>query len=206
MKRLKKIGYTLLCSVMVSLSISLSISAQTIKEVVTQAPSNIIPWSVIADEVLKNSEQDTLQVETEYATYIRTKLTDSYIEVFTTNIGFTQIKIFPYKKSKIICVINSVCPNVCHSKIRFFTNTWQPLDTDKILPTISPKDFLSDTDASKIVQYAIELKANANEDKLEAVLHFREFLPKEVYETIAPNDKHPLYLRWKGRTFKKSTH
>lgn len=121
------------------------LQAQDIIKVFMDMPDELTGLDLTLREKLLEKQSDTIQVavpNTFGGVVKRTDLSDDFIATETSANGTLQIKLLPLiNDSKIVAVIRTVCAPVCDSSISFFSTSWQPINSQGLMPVIT-KDWL----------------------------------------------------------------
>lgn len=138
---------------------------------------------------------------------------DDYLQIKTSDVGTLELKLLPVRDdSVIVCVIRTVCTNVCDSHISFYSSNWNKLDNERFLPDVSADFFLnSSPKKSKNDKYAVSLpdidpiSASFSETGTDLTLtfHYKERLTDEQIQKLKPLLKgDSVILTWKNTTFR----
>lgn len=200
------------------ISTSLYISAQELQSIFLSMPENLILG-------LEATERDKLTANTSDTTQIsvirskgsnikRLAISPDYISLQTSEAGTIQIKLLPLiNESKIICVVRTVCGEICDSQLQFYTTKWIPIEQN-LFPRIN-KDWFIKTDADRDGQdfknaYAaldmtptkIELSPSSTEAKV--FYDIKSYLSEDDYKKIQPFlTEEPKILEWDKVSFKE---
>ncbi len=125
----------------------------------------------------------------------------------------TQIALLSLvNKSKVICLIQTVCAPVCDSRLSFYTHEWEPLEVSDF---ISPEDFswfIKDdvdknspafTDAVRVLDMDLmQFSFDPETLSLTQTYTTPQYLSKEDKEAIAPFLKEePKVFKWEKMGF-----
>lgn len=125
-----------------------------------------------------------------------------------------QLKIFPYKDTIIVGVINTVCAPACDSRINFYTTDWEDLGTpslwkvpavdDFIVPQMSKKSQAYRDAVSLLDMWLMRYSFEKDGNRIMVQHTVEDYLPEEILNQVKPvlSDK-PLYYNWTGKKFKK---
>lgn len=122
----------------------------------------------------------------------------------------TTFAILPRGKGEIIMVINNIKIPETDSQIKFYTTSWEPITTDKIikLPTLSEWTGNPKGEQRVDVENALPfMTAEADFDTETNVLTLTPtilpMLDKEAQNIISPLLPQSIKYRWNGKQFKK---
>lgn len=193
--------------------------SQTISEVIADMPQSII-WGLATDqkEDLVSNPTDTTALIIKdndlYTSIERKSLSESYLNLNTTESGNVQIKLLPLiNDSKVICVIKTVCKGFCDSNISFYTPKWIPIDKvglypkpelDWFLKTEIDKQSEDFKNAIAMVDILpIKLSLSPNAESLIVELDIQNYMDEKSYNDLKPflNDT-PKILTWDKTSFK----
>lgn len=191
----------LLFTIISTLFISISVSAQNIGDIFLTMPEGVIfGLDAAGKEKLVSNHNDTtgIVVEREVLGEIeRLGISDDFISLQTSEAGTLQIKLLPLiNDSKIICVVKTVCSTICDSQIQFYTTKWMPIPQGELFPK-KDKDWFIKPDADKNSQefinaYAaldlnpIVITLSADDTSLEASYDIENYLSGDDYKKISP--------------------
>lgn len=142
-----------------------------------------------------------------------TALTDDYASVRTSSVGKLQLKTLPVNDSvKVVCLVNTVCPDACLSNIRFFSTDWKEFDREKmfVMPDVSAfvtrndsvfmADSVAHSSLADINLYEYELSPNDNQLRIRCTI--------EKYVTLEEKPfmerwlkKEPVVMKWEDGKF-----
>lgn len=192
--------------------------AQDLTSVFLNIPENIL-FGVNAegkDKLIANTSDSAKVIiqSTIDAEIIRDTLTDDFIKIQTSSVGTLQIKLLPLvNNSKIICLVKTVCGEVCDSYTEFYATDWTPLKNTNLMPEPSMDWFIkNDADRNSLEfknAYAaltmIPLKVEISEGSptLQVYCDIKGYLSQEDYENFEPffTDA-PKILTWDKASFK----
>ena len=142
----------------------------------------------------------------------RLDYSDTFLSIRTSKVGTMQIKILPLVNNTIIvALINTVCTKVCDSNVRFFTEKWEEVDKDSLLPTLSPYLFFDksklDTSefkwaVSHIDIYPLHFQFQNGSNDLKVKFDIAGHLSEQDLKKIKPYlKKETIELSWNKSTF-----
>lgn len=197
-----------------------NVYSQDITEAFLSMPDDIITGldAELRDRLVADPE-DTIIAKVETPIYDNVKrlaISDNFISVRTSNIGNTQIKILPLiNNSKIICVIKTVCDDICDSDVSFYTTDWEPISKSKLIPSkeVLINRFLKENSETNTIEYKnaiasidmlpIKFSLSAEEPNITASFDMKSYLSKDDYKLLQPYLKEePIILIWDKASFK----
>ena len=197
--------------------ISLTGKGQTINSVFINMPNNIV-YGLTTDmkeSLLENPKDTTKFVGTAIYEKIRRKvLNDNFISLQTSDVGLTEIKLLPLiNGSKIVCLVQSVCGTICDSRISFYTEKWEPIESAGLFPDRAIEWFVKedvdktsekyDHAISSLTMLPMKYTLSPNENSISIEFDPKGFLPIESYNAIEPFlTKSPKVLEWDKSKFK----
>lgn len=201
-----------------TLLFSLSLCGQTINTVFKTVPNSVL-WELSneqKDKLLREGSDSLAFVEDGnlYERVQRTGFSNSFISLRTSNVGSVQIKLLPLvNDSKIVCVIKTVCSNICDSDISFYTSSWVPIKQTDLFPELRIESFIrqdinKDSDDFKnaitvLDINPIKLALSPDNDTIRAELDIKNYLDSKDYQKLLPflleNGK---TLTWDRTSFK----
>lgn len=174
---------------------------QDIKMVFRTIPKNVI-WEMTLEqkEKLLSASEDSLAFVDDsnlYEKIQRTGFSDNFISLKTSDVGSVQIKLLPLvNDSKIICVVKTVCANICDSEIRFYTSSWVPIKQTDLFPKpridwFIRKDIDKNSDEYKNALAPLDINPvklilSPEDDTLKAEYDIKNYLDKGDYEKLKP--------------------
>ncbi len=194
---MKKIIFTILFTMLVTLSIS----AQEIGGVVLSIPENIIFGLETAQkDLLTSNPKDTTRITIDRGTLgvvKRLSISTDFISLQTSEAGTTQIKLLPLiNDSKIICVVKTACGKICDSQIEFYTTKWLPISQADLFPKKN-KDWFIKVDADRNSQefknaYAaldmnpMKMSLSGTDTSITLTYDIKKYLSEDDYKKIQP--------------------
>ncbi|ULB33616.1 MULTISPECIES: DUF3256 family protein [Proteiniphilum] len=141
------------------------------------------------------------------------KQNDDILEIKTSGVGTIQLKLLPVAQdSMIICMIKTVCGEVCDSHITFYDTEWNEISGKPLIPDIS-EEFFFDSSKKEMenYKYAVSLphiypvSAKFSNDTSDLVLTFnyKHLLTADQIMQIEPFLKSDtVVLHWNNATFR----
>lgn len=193
------------------------IYAQTITDVIKSMPSSIV-WGLSDEEKedLTSNPTDTTFSITDndlYEKIIRKELSNDYIHLQTSKVGSIQIKLLPLiNDTKIICVVKTVCKDICDSNITFYTPEWKQIEDQQLYPKPILNWFLKvDTDSQNeelinaiaaIDILPIKYILSSGSNTLKVDLDIQKYLDEKSFEKLVPFlSEKPKELNWNKTSF-----
>lgn len=174
---------------------------QDFNAVFVKMPGSVI-YGLTADDKNKliSNPQDTAVVITNndlYEDIRRLAISADYIAIKTSDVGTVQIKLLPLvNNSEIICVVKTVCKNICDSRIDFYTSDWEPIENNALFPVPQIEWFIrpdADRNSDKFKNAVSALDINPVKLELspkgyviKAALDIEGYLGKESYKELKP--------------------
>lgn len=139
------------------------LTAQGIKNVINTIPDDVV-FGLSAEQKAQLAAEpydDTITVDNALNGEIkRLNISKDYINLQTSDVGTTQIKILPLvNDSQILCVIKTVCSNACDSRIQFYTMDWKLLPGQDMFPQRTFEWFIKADADRQSEEYKDALKA-----------------------------------------------
>lgn len=154
--------------------------------------------------VVKNKFDDNAEMKT---------LTKDYILLQDSPESNTQFKVLPVNDSvKVVCLINTVCGGACDSELKFYSTTYEILNSsDYITPPVIDDFLVVPTDSVEMGNFRIAralIDLNLMEAKLSSdtnSLTFRstllDYLDKETAKLVKPFLTDKIVYDWKNGRF-----
>src|SRR5690554_5475125 len=112
---------------------------QTIDTVFKTMPIEFLPAFSDANKTMLLMDTSLSVIPYPLGKIERLEYTDTFLSLKTSDVGTLQLKLLPLvNNTLIISVVKTVCSNVCDSEIRFFTDKWEEIDKNNLLPNIQP--------------------------------------------------------------------
>lgn len=195
------------------LFLSLYSYGQTIGDLFRSMPSGLLPG------VSENNKTmllvDTGKTVVPYAMGEVQKLRQSndFLQIRTSAVGTTQLKMLPVAEdSVIVCLIKTVCGDICDSNITFYTTDWEILQKKQFMPLVAAENFFdSSQKEANNYKYALSLpdiypiSAEFSDGSSDLTLRFnyREHLNDDQIAEIQPYLKSDsIILKWNNATFR----
>jgi hypothetical protein len=186
---------------------------QTIGDLFRSMPSGLLPG--VSEDNKTMLLVDTGKTVVPYAMGEVHKIRQSndFLQIRTSAVGTTQMKILPVAKdSVIVCLIRTVCGDLCDSNISFYTTNWEILEKEQYLPAVTAENFFdSSKKEAENYKYAVSLpdiypiSAEFSDRGSDLTLRFnyRERLDDDQIAEIQPYLKSDsIILKWNNATFR----
>ena len=195
------------------LSLSNIVEAQQVGDLFKAMPPELLPGVSEGNKTMLLVDSGKTTVPYPLGEIVKEAYGNDYLRLQTSKIGTLQLKLLPVSEdSVVVCLIKTVCGNVCDSHISFYTSEWKKLDKEAFLPTISAEIFLNSSQKkSENDKYAVSLpdiypiSATFNETGTDLTLtfHYKERLAEEQIQQLEPLLKgDSLVLTWKNGSFR----
>ena len=186
---------------------------QNIDQVFKTMPDEFLPAFTEADKTMLLVDKSLSVIPYALGDIERLEHNDTFLSLKTSDVGTMQVKLLPLvNKTQIIALIKTVCSNkVCDSNIRFFSDKWEEIEKNNILPDIQPNLFLDSSKMntldfklalSHINIYPLQLQFKNGSDELSVKFDFAGLLSPEDLKKIEPyvnNDT--IDLKWNKSMF-----
>jgi hypothetical protein len=191
---------------------SITAYGQKINEVFISMPTSFLPGSFETNRRVLLADTIGTTVSTTLGEITKLNHSDNFLEIRTSTVGTTQIKLLPIATdSMIICLVRTACGPACDSHISFFTTEWEKLDTSTFLPEISAKNFFDSSQKdSENYKYAVSLsdilpisaQFNESNTDIELTFNYKQHLSANVIAEIQPFLKtETIVLQWQNGKF-----
>ena len=195
------------------LSLSTIVEAQQVGDLFKAMPPELLPGVSEGNKTMLLVDSGKTTVPYTLGEIVKEAYGNDYLRLQTSKIGTLQLKLLPVSEdSVVVCLIKTVCGNVCDSHISFYTSEWKKLNKEAFLPTISAEIFLNSSQKkSENDKYAVSLpdiypiSATFNETGTDLTLtfHYKERLAEEQIQQLEPLLKgDSLVLTWKNGSFR----
>ncbi len=195
------------------LSLSTIVEAQQVGDLFKAMPPELLPGVSEGNKTMLLVDSGKTTVPYPLGEIVKEAYGNDYLRLQTSKIGTLQLKLLPVSEdSVVVCLIKTVCGNVCDSHISFYTSEWKKLDKEAFLPTISAEIFLNSSQKkSENDKYAVSLpdiypiSATFNETGTDLTLtfHYKERLSEEQIQQLEPLLKgDSVVLTWKNGSFR----
>ncbi|HUI32967.1 MAG: DUF3256 family protein [Dysgonamonadaceae bacterium] len=186
---------------------------QTIDTVFKTMPDEFLPAFSEANKTMLLMDTSLSVIPYPLGKIERLEYTDTFLSLKTSDVGTLQMKLLPLvNNTQIISVVKTICSKkVCDSEIRFFSDKWEEIDKNRLMPDIQPEIFfdaskLNTLDfkvaASHINIYPLHFQFNKENDDLSIKFDFTGFLSSEDLKKIEPFvEKENLILSWNKSMF-----
>jgi len=192
---------------------SLTGNGQTIGSLFQSMPADILPGVSEGNKTMLLVDTGKTTVPYVFGEISKISQSNDYLLIRTSDIGTTQLKLLPVAQdSVIVCVIKTVCGDVCDSHISFYTTDWRKLEQNTFLPSISAENFFdSSKKETENYKYAVSLPdiypisaafGNSGND-LMLTFNYKQQLPDDLIAEIKPFLKgDSIILKWDNNSFK----
>lgn len=195
------------------LSLSNIVEAQQVGDLFKAMPPELLPGVSEGNKTMLLVDSGKTTVPYPLGEIVKEAYGNDYLRLQTSKIGTLQLKLLPVSEdSVVVCLIKTVCGNVCDSHISFYTSEWKKLGKEAFLPTISAEIFLNSSQKkSENDKYAVSLpdiypiSATFNETGTDLTLtfHYKERLAEEQIQQLEPLLKgDSVVLTWKNGSFR----
>lgn len=195
------------------LSVSLIAEGQNINELFKSMPDELLLGVSEGNKTMLLVDSGATTVPFVLGEIKKLRQSNDFLEIKTSDIGTTQIKLLPITQdSVIVCIIKTVCTEVCDSHITFYTPEWEKLENSAFLPDISGEFFFdSSKKEMENYKYAVSLQhiypvsAAFDESGSDLTLTFsyKPLLSDSQIEEIKPFLKSDsIVLKWNNASFK----
>jgi hypothetical protein len=211
-----------IATVVLSMLVCLSVTAQSAKELFRAMPDSILPLLTANNRADCTDFMDSkMKAEVTNAFKEKTVMTDMTTDYIALNLSESskwQMKVLPLKdKTKIICIVTTVYGPVADSRINFYTTSWQPCNTTDYMTLPVADDFFkkplsTDENDSTYNAYIkarricdvnlIKLELNKIDSTLKATYTTLEFIGKYNAKDVIPFIKESISYNWKDDRFK----
>ena len=138
-----------------------------------------------------------------------TAMSDKYMSVSLSDVSKMEICVLSKDTADIIAVVRTVCAPACDSRISFYDEQWQLLDTKDFLQLPVNADFFVAQEVSgrdealgMVDMMLAEYRFSPDNDVLTVDCTIKDYLPDEIYKQIAPFlKKEALQYYWNGKRY-----
>lgn len=187
--------------------------AQTVGDLFKSIPVELLPGVSEGNKTMLLVDTGKTTVPYPLGEIQKVAQSDDYLQIKTSDIGTTQLKLLPVSgDSVIVCLIKTVCGDVCDSNLSFYTTGWKKLNSEAFLPEFSAEIFFnSSPKMPENDKYAVSLpdiypiSAAFNEKGTDLTLmfHYKDRLTKEQIEELKPLLKSDsVVLTWNNASFR----
>jgi hypothetical protein len=191
---------------------SITAYGQTISDVFKTMPTSFLSGSFESNRRVLLADTIGTTVSTTLGEITKLDYSDNFLEIRTSAVGTTQIKLLPINTdSVIICLVRTVCGPACDSHISFYTTEWEKLETRMFLPEISAKNFFNSSQKnSENYKYAVSLsdvlpisaQFNGRNTDIELMLNYKQHLSASAIAEMTPFLKTgSIVLQWRNGKF-----
>ena len=207
MKHMKK--YILLLFLGCTISLSYG---QSIDDLFKTMPDELLPAFSEANKTMLLVDSALSVIPYPLGEIEKLDYSDTFLSLKTSKVGTMQIKILPLiNNTKIVALINTVCSKICDSDVRFFTEKWEEIDKESLLPILAPHIFFDKTEmntpdfkwvVSHIDIYPIQFQFKKGSNDLEVKFDIAKHLSPQDLKKIKPYmNKETIDLSWNKSTF-----
>lgn len=186
---------------------------QTIGDLFRSMPSGLLPGISEDNKTMLLVDTDTTVVSYAMGEVQKISQSSDFLLIRTSAVGTTQLKMLPVAKdSVIICLIKTVCGDVCDSNISFYTTHWEKLEKEQFIPALTAENFFdSSKKGTENYKYALSLpdiypiSATFDDGGSDLMLTFnyRERLNDDQIAEIEPYLKgDSIILKWDNTSFR----
>lgn len=191
---------------------------QDLATVLEKMPRDIIYGLTpeMKEELSENPADTTFHVSTLiYEKIKREAINADFIALKTSDVGRIEIRLLPLiNGSKIVCVVRTVESIIADSKIYFYTDKWEPIESEGLFPQTEVDWFIKeDVDkTSESFHHAMialslmkpmKLALSPNEAMIEVTYDPKSFLSADDYKLVEPFLTHKAkILYWDKTRFK----
>ena len=192
--------------------ITFSNFGQSIDDVFKTMPEDILPAFSEYNKTMLLVDTSLSVIPYSLGEIKKLEYSETSMTLNTSDVGTLQIKLLPLvNNTQIISVIKTVCGKVCDSNIRFFTDNWEEIDKNSLLPEIEPTIFFDSSKlntldfkiaTSHINIYPLKFQYDKDSNDLTVKFDYAGFLSSEDLKIIEPFvDNESLVLSWNKSTF-----
>lgn len=138
----------------------------------------------------------------------------NYLSVQLTEVSTFDMKLFYHRDSSVlICVIQTVCSEMCDSRLSFYDGDWKPIDKSHLIEEPILEDYLirdrSKRDSIDFISGYATLRLNKiivddEENGLKFTNSSIGYMSEDVSEYLHFFNPEPLLFKWNGKVFKRS--
>lgn len=187
--------------------------AQQVGDLFKRMPPSLLPGLSEGNKTMLLVDSGKTTVPYPLGEITKEAYSNDYLKLKTSDSGTLQLKLLPVSEdSLVICLVQTVCADICDSRISFYSLGWEKLNKDAFLPTFSEKIFLNSSENdSENDKYAVSLPdinpISASFEKtgtdLTLTFHYKERLTKKQIEQLRPMLKSDsVVLTWNNGSFK----
>ncbi|MEN6588076.1 MAG: DUF3256 family protein [Proteiniphilum sp.] len=187
--------------------------AQTVGDLFKSMPAELLPGVSEGNKTMLLVDSGRTAVPYPLGEIQKVSQSDDYLQIKTSDIGTTQLKLLQMgNDSVIVCLIKTVCGDVCDSHLSFYTSDWKKLNSEAFLPDVSAEIFFnSSRKMSENDKYAVSLpdiypiSAAFNEKGTDLTLmfHYKDRLTEAQIEELKPLLKSDsVVLTWDNASFR----
>lgn len=199
---------------LISILVSVSGYGQTINDLFKSMPPELLPGVSEGNKTMLLVDSGETTVPYALGEIKKLRQSNDYLEVKTSDIGTTQLKLLPIAEdSLIVCMVKTVCGEACDSHISFYTTEWKKIDHNTFLPEI-PKEIFFDSSKKEMenYKYAVSLHHiypisaafSESGNDLTLTFNYKPLLTDDQIEEIKPFLKSDaVVLKWENAVFRQ---
>lgn len=186
-------------------------NAQSINDVIESMPFEIVPGLADDDKDVMLVDTGLVSIPSPLGEIVKVRHSDTYLKMKTSEVGDTQIKILNKSDGDfVICVVRTVCGDVCDSNISFYNEEWSELVSNEFMEEVSVSTFLDvngiKSSLSADIELPLFLPVSAEfvdgSDNLNLIVDLESSLHKDSFDALSPYIiKSKLALLWDGKSF-----
>jgi hypothetical protein len=195
------------------LFLSMCSYGQTIGDLFRTMPSLLLPGVSENNKTMLLLDTGTTVIPYTMGEIQKIRQSNDFLQIRTSAVGTTQLKMLPVTPdSVIICVIKTVCGDICDSNISFYSTKWMKLAQERFMPLPTAEYFIESShkeaenykyDVSLLDIYPISAEFSDGDSLLTLRLNYREPLTDKQAAEIQPYLKSDsIKLRWKDASFR----
>ncbi len=196
------------------LSVSIVAKGQNIGEVFKTMPSELLPGVSEGNKTMLLVDSGQTTVPYVLGEIKKVGQRNDYLKIKTSDVGTIQLKLLPVTSdSSIVCIIKTVCADVCDSHIFFYTTKWEKVESNIFLPKISSEIFFDSSKKEREnYKYAVSLhhifpiSATFSESGYDLTLTFnyKALLTDDQIAEVKPFLKSDTVLiKWENASFRQ---
>lgn len=141
-------------------------------------------------------------------------LDKDYLSMKLTAVSSFDMKLFYHRDSTaVICVIRTICSEMCDSRLSFYDADWNPIDKSELIEEPVFEDYIINDrfkgDSIEVLSEYASLRLNKiTVDNVDNGLRFSYssigYLSEDASEYLHFFNPEPLLFKWNGKTFIRS--
>ena len=195
------------------LSLSTIVEAQQVGDLFKAMPPELLPGVSEGNKTMLLVDSGKTTVPYPLGEIVKEAYGNDYLRLQTSKIGTLQLKLLPVSEdSVVVCLIKTVCGNVCDSHISFYTTGWEKIEDSTLLPEVSAEIFFdSSKKEMENYKYALSLHhiypvsagCNESNNDLTLTFNYKPLLTDDQIAEVAPFLKSDsVILKWDSGRFK----